>query len=198
MIDPLTLLGAFLVYREVTREGGPLSSSSGSSSAGAADAPPALDIGKPIHFRPDQLARFTHSLEGGTVAFDPDLGPKLEHRMSARSAQPIDDKGRLGPGIVAYRLGPPDRRFPVAAELVKRARVEGRAVLGSLSMVLLSSGKDVPILLVIAPAGSEARLAPPGGNFAVLRPPTPPAPAVDKSAPNGATATQGAAAPGRG
>lgn len=122
-----------------------------------------------------------------TRRFDRDIGLGIFKALRGRSARAVQIPELAGMAVHTYEIVPAEMGMPVAAEVVEQATGQGMVALGSLSFLLINSGRQVPMLLVIGGPGTEqlavAGTGPDGGpaaQFARLYPPEA-APVVETS-----------------
>lgn len=117
---------------------------------------------QPVQFSAIDVERFTGveqwsppgSLQPtGVRRFDPGICKPIAAILKTRSARPIEAQ-QLGPHV--YEVVPYEQGVPNAYDVLDQASRQGLVVLGSLSLIYLLSGRDVPLLLVVGGPGTEA------------------------------------------
>lgn len=122
-------------------------------------------------FTPQQAARFTR-VAGGACLFDASVASSIVDVLRYRSAKPIELPGvDARAGIWAWEICALQSGRERAADVIDRATARGMVAFGSLSLVLLKTGLSHEPILIVTTPDLVARVAPPGGEMAVLSQP---------------------------
>lgn len=137
----------------------------------------ALALPEPPRFSLEQVCRFTR-VDGPVRVFDPAPTKGMLSLLEYRSVIPVTSDPFLAQMGKVWRVVPLTNGLPRAIDVVTAAHADkdrGTVVLGSLSLVLLSSGSLAPMVIVVGGPNSQILAVredanQPGGKFAVLRP----------------------------
>lgn len=113
-------------------------------------------------FTEGQIAAFTQEVDGARV-FETGIAEKIRKVLRSRSAVMIPDGGL----VAKWSVCPLRPDAEVAADVIERAEQRGLIAVGSLTLALVHTGSDCPMLLVFVPERSSAVGA---REFAILTP----------------------------